>query len=267
MKDMDNANMIDRSEAVCRSLLGEVMTNVSADDIELLEDLKKVYKRIIPFSKRMYVAAYLLKRMLDNGITSNKSYISTGRGGKQSAQKMPRQGNVSRADTDGGSRVPLRSTGSSKPMTAAYTTSANATPQGDSGAGDEEKHPHLKVEIPIDQMATIFVSIGRGRRVYPRDLVGLFVNVAGVERQRIGGIRVMSGYSFVQVYKDDGDGIIAKLNGYDYRGKSLVVSYSREKENSTDNAQESTSPSAHDADDMATDEAASLPAADTSAAL
>ena len=63
-----------------------------------------------------------------------------------------------------------------------------------------------------------------------RDLVGLFISVAGVERERIGNIRVLANYSFVELFKEDADKAINALNGYDYRGRKLAVSYSAKKD-------------------------------------
>jgi len=78
---------------------------------------------------------------------------------------------------------------------------------------DEAHTPHPRVQIDESLAATIFISIGRNRRVYPRDLVGLLVSVAGLDRDRIGDIRVLANYSFVQLFKDDTDKAIAALNG------------------------------------------------------
>jgi hypothetical protein len=65
--------------------------------------------------------------------------------------------------------------------------------------------------------------------VFPRDLVGLLVSVAGLERERIGEIRVLANYSFIQLFTEDCEKAISALNGYDYRGRKLSVSYSRQK--------------------------------------
>ncbi|MBQ5998780.1 MAG: DbpA RNA binding domain-containing protein, partial [Treponema sp.] len=72
--------------------------------------------------------------------------------------------------------------------------------------------------------------IGRNRRVFPRDLVGLLVGAAGLDRDRIGDIRVLANYSFVQLFAEDAEKAIAALNNYEYRGRSLSVSYSRQKD-------------------------------------
>jgi hypothetical protein len=90
----------------------------------------------------------------------------------------------------------------------------------------------------------MFVGIGRTRRVFPRALVGLLIGVAGLDRERIGDIRVLANYSFVQLFTEDADKAINALNGYDYRGRKLSVSYSRQKEEGdSDSSSESASDS------------------------
>ena len=70
--------------------------------------------------------------------------------------------------------------------------------------------------------------------MFPRDLVGLFISVAGLERERIGDIRVLANYSFVQLFAEDAEKAINALNGYDYRGRKLSVSYSKQRDTASD---------------------------------
>lgn len=89
------------------------------------------------------------------------------------------------------------------------------------------------VEHPVldaSESSSIFISIGRSRRVFPRDIITLFIQNAGVSRERIGDIRILENYSFVQVMTEDAESIIEKLNNMPYRGRTLSVSYSRKPE-------------------------------------
>ena len=147
-----------------------------------------------------------------------------------------------------------------------------------------EEHPrHPRVEIPEADAISIFISIGKNRRVYPRDLVGILIAIAGLDRERIGDIKVLANYSFVQLYKDDAQQAIDKLNGYDYRGRKLAVSYSRQKSEGedaeADYAQDAgaetvsdkidsgyEAPASMSEQDMAAEDAAALRAAEKAAA-
>ena len=203
---------IDKERVVSflKNALNKVMTEENPD---LLNDLKKIFKQTIPFSKRMYVAAYLTKEMQGRfhgspNARRNDTSVHGARGGKN-----------------------FKDTPYGRPS---YN---DRRENGESLSGeprDEVHSPHPRVQIDESLAATIFISIGRNRRVYPRDLVGLLVSVAGLDRDRIGDIRVLANYSFVQLFKDDTEKAIAALNGYDYRGRKLAVSFSRQKDDADD---------------------------------
>ncbi|MCR5402179.1 MAG: DbpA RNA binding domain-containing protein [Treponema sp.] len=162
---------------------------------EILDDVKKVFKKNVPFSLRMYVAAYLVKE----------------------AQKHFR----------GGYRSQRRNFQETKGRFQNERPAARERKNFNEGA--EERTPRPRVQIDPEVSATIFISIGRNRRVFPRDLVGLLISVGGLERDRIGDIRVLANYSFVQLFAEDAEKAIAALDGYDYRGRKLAVSYSKQK--------------------------------------
>ena len=201
----------ERVASFLKNALNKVMTEENPD---LLNDLKKIFKRTIPFSKRMYVAAYLTKEMQGRfhgspNTRRNDTFVHGARGGRN-----------------------FKDTSYGRP-------SYNDRRGNGESLSDElraEAHtPHPRVQIDESLAATIFISIGRNRRVYPRDLVGLLVSVAGLDRDRIGDIRVLANYSFVQLFKDDTEKAIAALNGYDYRGRKLAVSFSRQRDDASEN--------------------------------
>lgn len=162
---------------------------------DILNDLKKVFKKNVPLTMRSYLAAYLIKDQM-------KHFHGQYRPRKdfKENKKAPRQ---------------MRER---KPVITEETIQS------------EERQPRPRVQIDPSIAATIFISIGRNRRVFPRDLVGLLVGAAGLDRDRIGDIRVLANYSFVQLFAEDAEKAIAALNNYEYRGRSLSVSYSRQKD-------------------------------------
>lgn len=170
------------------ALLKDAVSKVKTEEDPLvLNEYKKLFKKNVPFSLRMYVAAYLTKN-------SRFDY------------RPRRDFNKDRfRSTQENTRKPFNS----------ETT--------------EERTRHRTV-IDESVAATIFISVGRNRRVFPRDLIHLIVNNASIARERIGDIRVLDNYSFVQLFSEDADGVIEKLNGTNYRGRPLQVSYSRKKD-------------------------------------
>jgi hypothetical protein len=80
-----------------------------------------------------------------------------------------------------------------------------------------------------EESARLFVSIGRNRKVFPREILGLINSRAHVAREDIGTIRILDSYSFVQVRTAAAPAIIGALNGQSFRGRTLTVSYARVK--------------------------------------
>ena len=83
--------------------------------------------------------------------------------------------------------------------------------------------PHL----PEDEASSIFVGIGRKRKVFPKDIIYLIMQNAEIERSHIGEIKILDNYSFVQVMTADAQKVIDALSGLEYRGKKLTVSFAR----------------------------------------
>ena len=114
----------------------------------------------------------------------------------------------------------------------------------------QDREPAPRVVIDEELAATIFISVGRNRRVFPRDLISLIVQNSSVERSRIGDIRVLDNYSFVQLYAEDCDKVISSLDGLEYRGRKLSCSYSRKNDDAeiaTENAVDNVELDAEDA--------------------
>ena len=218
-----NEEMISAFLADCVSRV----ENASESDIQAMDTIKKLFKKNVPFARRKYVAAYLVKQAALN---------SRGRFGKNDR-------------SDRFNRNDRRSERFEKTDSRAERTSRNEYSRSEKSAENTEERTERAPRVKIDDSlaTTIFIGIGRNRRVYPRDLVGLLVSVAGLDRERIGDIRVLANYSFVQLYTEDCEKALAALNGYDYRGRKLTASYSRlkgEGEEDSVNAEASSAESA-----------------------
>ena len=232
----ENEIDMDQLAAFLKDAVEKVKTQENPD---LLNDIKKVYKKNVPFTLRSYVAAYLTKQCGTHFRPRREFYNDRkNRDYRKDNQKVDFKQNKSVEET----------------------TSENT----------ESRTPHQRVQIDEALATTIFVGIGRNRRVYPRDLVGLLISVAGLERDRIGDIRVLANYSFVQLFTEDSDRAINALNGYEYRGRKLSVSYSRQKGDDIADGEE-TIPSNVDsgyidaADQMAKEDAEAYAAAERAA--
>ena len=190
------------------AFLKDAVAKVESDP-DTLEELKKVFKKNVPLTRRSYVAAYLLKAC------------------SGSIMRFSARNRFENAREEFRGRVEERRN---------RFENRNEHAAGEHTEENRERAPRVQIDPAV--ATSVFVSIGRNRRVFPRDLVGLFCSVAGIERERIGDIKVLANYSFVQVYSEDADKIINALNGYDYRGRKLAVNLSRQKEGGEDTAVE-----------------------------
>ena len=196
---MYNNRRFELNEEQAAAFLENAVNKVRSDaDVDSLAELNKMFKKNVPFSLRKYVTAYLLREALKHDHSFRPSRFERNNSKRNEVRENLRENNKSRNNEEPSIR--------------------------------EERQPRPRVEIPEEQATTIFISIGRNRRVFPRDLVSLLINVGGLERERIGNIKVLANYSFVQLYTEDTEKAIASLNDYEYRGRRLAVNLSRLKE-------------------------------------
>lgn len=223
----------------------------TSENVDLLSDLNKLFKKNVPLTVRKYVIAYLLKEAL-------KHYHSFG----NRRDRFERNERVDRNDRN------QRYNRQERNFRQEYHQERTEAPAEttETAAAEEERPRHPRVEIPEDQATSIFISIGKNRRVYPRDLVGILIAIAGIDRERIGDIKVLANYSFVQLYTEDAQTAIDKLNGYDYRGRKLAVSYSRQKSDAASAEDSAEAAIQSEEAEMAAEDAAAYAAAEKAAA-
>ena len=87
-----------------------------------------------------------------------------------------------------------------------------------------------KVILAEEESTSLFIGVGRKRGIFPKDIITLLIQGAGIARDHIGDIRILDNYCFVQVMQDEAETIIEKLNNSYYRGRNLTVSHSRRPE-------------------------------------
>lgn len=91
------------------------------------------------------------------------------------------------------------------------------------------KNKSLNTLPVLKEGVTLFVGIGRNRKVFPKDLIHLFINTGKIDRAMIGEIRILDNYAFVSIEKEAADKAISALNGINYRGRNLNVNFAKQK--------------------------------------
>lgn len=198
-----NTNVVNEEQVA--SFLAEALRgldNASDGEIDALNATYKLFKKNVPFSKRKYVVALLVR----NAQGGHRSYDRDRFGTKGRTDRFHSRDRNDRSDR-GMNKMDVHS------------------PRENVDREERARTPRVTIDPSVAK--SIFISIGRNRRVFPRDLLGLLISVAGLDRERIGEIKVLTSYSFVQLYAEDCEKTIAALNGYDYRGRKLTVGFSR----------------------------------------
>jgi hypothetical protein len=182
------------NEERVKKTVEEILEKIQSDvDPALLNVYRSFLRKKVSFFRRSYFGAYLLM-LLDQG----------GGLGKRTMSLPPK----TRRD-----EAPPRK--SNRPDSFQPRDNVQAEPN---------RNP-----LPEEDSTRLFISIGRNRRVFPREIMGLITSKTSVSREDIGIIRILDNYSFVQVRRAAADTIIEALNGVMFRGRTLTVNFARTK--------------------------------------
>jgi hypothetical protein len=171
--------------------------NAEADP-RVLNDYRLLFKKGFSFFRRSWAAAYLLM-LYDQG------QLNTGR------ERDFARSRIKAPPWEGREKVPNRA------------ETLRKQDEGESRPADFAFRPFLTEE----ESRRLFISIGRNRHVFPREILGLITTRAQVTREDIGMIRILDSYSFVQVRDTVADTIIEALNGTMFRGRPITANYAR----------------------------------------
>jgi hypothetical protein len=182
------------------------MVNNAADPQILTAD-RSLFKRGVPLFRRSWAAAYLLMLYDQGGLrrpekSRNRKSGGSGRGPEKQGRAQDRKAEKPLAD--------------------------------ETARGDASRYPPLADE----ESKRLFISIGRNRRVSPREILGLINTKTAIPREDIGAIRILDNYSFVQVRSSAADTIIEALNGQSFRGRTLSVNYARARKDDAGDSRE-----------------------------
>lgn len=229
--------------AFLQDIVGKIRTE--EDPLEL-NTYRRLFRKAVPFTLRAYFAAYLLKQISDGktprlqsvSLRGDRSSKSSRRDRNERSDRGERQERSERGDRserndreDRGGRLESRQREGREGRESRQDESRRS--RNAEARQSESAKPEPRPVLADDVSTTLFVSIGRNRRVYPRDLIGLILQNVEMDREHIGDIRVLDNYSFVQVITEDAEKIIAALNEFEYRGRKLAVSYSRKKDDAS----------------------------------
>jgi len=206
---------LDKEKA--RINLKEILDQMEKNtDAALLHEYYKLYKKEIPFFKRSFAAAWLF--MNYNEKTSINLNKEKPREKQQETQNINKKKQEKQAAADG------QQAGESRKQKTAGKTSGK-------DVKDSVLTEKTVITIPEGEAKNLFISIGKNRRLFPREIIALIINKTSAAREDIGSIRILDNYSFIQVRDSKADEIIEALTGQKFRGRTLTVNYAKPKDN------------------------------------
>jgi len=86
------------------------------------------------------------------------------------------------------------------------------------------------------EFTRLFISIGKTRRIFPKDLIDLFTAKLDLTKNQIGVVKVLDNYSFLEISPGVAERAISTLSGFNYKGRRISVNYARKKNDSPSSA-------------------------------
>ena len=183
-----------------RDILAKVRSEAGSQE---MQRYLRLVRRNAPLSMRSYVAAYLLR-----------SIYGTHFGRAPERGPAPERGSA----PDRG-RAPER---------------GSAPDRGRGPERARERPGQKPAEKPQQEkpagFTRLFISAGKSRGIFPKDLAAHFTRTLKVERSRLGEIRVLDNYSFLEIDSALAEKAIGSLSGSQLKGRQITVNYARKRE-------------------------------------
>jgi hypothetical protein len=171
-----------------------------------LNEIRAAFRKRVPFRLRSYAAAALILRAAGlsraTGRPSPKDDFAPAAApkGKKPSDREPR---------------PPKREAKAKPEARPTEAERAAQPPRPRYAGEG---------------ITLFFSMGKRQRLYPRILIDLIIDVAGLAPESIGEVRAFDNYSFADIDPQKAEALIAALDGHEFRGRKLSVGPAKKRD-------------------------------------
>lgn len=194
------------SEALDAFLDGILAELRAPTDPAALDEVRAAFRRRVPFSLRSYAAAAMILRAA--GLSRAAGHPEARPGTKPDARQ--------------GKDTPPRG---KRPEAAAKKNGKSDGGASQGSRADSPSRPRL-----AGTASTIFVSMGKRQRLYPRVLIDLIVERAGLGLEEIGEVRSFDNYSFADIAPDKAGAVVSALDGYEFRGRKLTANPAKKRD-------------------------------------
>ena len=230
-------------DQVLAGAIGEILRRIRADeDPAELALYRRLLRRHAPFTRRSTVAAFLLKQVYGPLAAKPARGAEPVRGAEARPSRAPGKGPAPQAGSKpqagfaGGRRAASGPRAASGLPAASGLRAASGLPAASGlrrgrGAAAPRETPAVKDRARAGAGFTrLFISVGKSRGVYAKDLAALFGRALESDQAHFGDIRVLDNYSFLEIDSALAEKAIAALSGTELKGKQITVNYARKKE-------------------------------------
>lgn len=186
--------------------IDQMLEKINTDpNPEELEAIKKMIKQKVPFTRRGYFAAVLLKALSladERGPEKKKGFEKDGKDFRAKDENRKPNPAVKREVKDSPKKISF---------------------ENDTNDKSEKKEPKA---IP-EGAKTIYLNIGKMKHLYGNDISKLLQSEIGVTRADIYAIRVHDRYSFITMSEENCQKAIDKINGMEIKGRDAQVSFAK----------------------------------------
>ena len=204
-----------------RELLEEFERHIRDNaDLERLKVIRRQIRKALPLSVRAYLPAYLLREAVGAGVP-------------QAASGRDRPAPAARTAKPPAAKPSSTAAPSAKPGAAEAAPRVPDTPAPVKAAATDAPTPADTPDAPAgnsdSDMARLFVSVGRSRRVSRQMLTDLFVVKLDLPQDQIGEVRVLDNFSFIEVPAAVAQSAIDRITGETLNGRRVNVDFARSK--------------------------------------
>ena len=190
-------NEADNLAPMLEEKIRQIITKISTDPNPAeLEEIKKIIRKNVPFFSRGAFSAYLLRELASQ---------KRGKEGKKPFEKDKNE---------------------TKPVFAKKKEELKKPEEEKEGSSESAKEDKKEEKaIPADAK-TLYLNIGKMKRLYAKQLSALLQQELGIQRDDIYTLRIHDKYSFITMSEENCMKAIEKLNGKEINGRTAQINYS-----------------------------------------
>lgn len=190
-------NEADNLAPMLEEKIRQIITKISTDPNPAeLEEIKKIIRKNVPFFSRGAFSAYLLREIASQKRTKE---------GKKPFEKDKNE---------------------AKPAFAKKKEELKKPEEEKESLAESAKEEKKEEKVLPADAKTLYLNIGKMKRLYAKQLSALLQQELGIQRDDIYTLRIHDKYSFITMSEENCIKAIEKLNGKEINGRTAQINYS-----------------------------------------